>query len=178
VTDKGSDCELLRYKGGQQVSDGINLLISMLVRYPEISSICCEPDTKEIKFTFLLNNNENNINEFSKLINKCLNTLFHLKKGEVVNPFNIKYNTCGKLTVLDIYRKLDNLTSQELNLVISLTQEYFKNSLVVEVDDLTAEDQLFQEDLIGAMLDNLGQELTTQKLFAFREEGRVMVFNK
>ena len=175
---KGSDYELLRYKSGHQVSDSINLLISMLIRYPEISSICCKPDTKEIKFTFLLDDNENNINEFSKLINKCLDTLFYLKKGEVINPFNIKYNTCGKLTVLEIYRKLDNLTSQELNLIISLTQEYFKGSLVVEVEELAKEDQLFQEDLIGAMLDNLGQELTTQKFFAFREEGRVMVFNK
>jgi len=150
----------------------------MLVRYPEISSICCEPDTQEIKFTFLLNENENNINEFSKLVDKCLSTLFYLKKEEVTSPFNIKHNTCGKLTVLDIYRKLDNLTSQELNLIISLTQEYFKDSLVIEVEELTKEDQLFQEDLIGIMLDNLGQELTTQKLFAFREEGRVMVFNK
>lgn len=169
---------MLKYKIGQQVSDSINLLISMLVRYPEISSICCEPDKKEIKFTFLLNDNKNNINDFSKIINKCLNTLFYLKKGEVKNPFNIKYSICGKLTVLDIYRKLDNLTAQELNLIISLTQEYFRDSLVVEVDELTKEDQLFQEDLIGAMLDNLGQELTNQKLFAFREEGRVMVFNK
>jgi len=168
----------LRYKSGQQVSDSVSLLISMLVRYPEISSICCEPNTKEIKFTFLLNDNENNINEFSKLINKCLSTLFYLKKGEVINPFNIKYSTCGKLTVLDIYRKLDNLSAQELNLIISLTQDYFKDSLVVEVEELTKEDQLFQEDLIGAMLDNLGHELTNQKLFAFREEGRVMVFNK
>ena len=169
---------MLRYKSGQQVSDGINLLISMLVRYPEISSISCEPDTKEIKFTFLLNDNENSISEFSKLVNKSLTTLFGLNKEEVINPFNIKYSTCGKLTVLYIYRKLDNLTSQELNLIISLTQEYFKDSLIVEVEELTKEDQLFQEDLIGAMLDNFGQELATQKFFAFREEGRVMVFNK
>ena len=156
----------------------MSLLISMLVRYPEISSICCEPDTKEIKFTFLLNDNKSNIDEFSKLTNKCLDTLFYLEKGKAMNPFNVKYSTCGKLTVLDIYRKVDNLTAQELNLIISLTQEYFKDSLVVEMEELTQEDQLFQEDLISTMLDNLDQELTTRKLFAFREEGRVMVFNK
>jgi len=168
----------LRYKSGKQVSDGVGLLISMLVRYPEISSICCEPDSREIKFTFLLNDNDNNISEFSSLIDKCLSTLYYLEKGQVVNPFNIKYSTCGRLTVLDIYRKMENLSAQEVNLIISLTQDYFKNSIVVEVEELTKEDQLFQEDLIGTMLDNLGHEMMNQKLFAFREEGKVMVFNK
>lgn len=168
----------LRYKSGKQVSDSVGLLISMLVRYPEISSICCEPDSKEIKFTFLLNGNENNINEFSTIIDKCLTTLYYLEKGQVVNPFNIKHITCGRLTVLDICRKMDNLSAQEVNLIISLTQDYFRDSLVVEVEELTKEDQLFQEDLIGTMLDNLDHEMINQKLFAFREEGKVMVFNK
>lgn len=167
----------LQYKSGEKVSASVGLLISILVRYPEISSITCEPVSNEIKFTFLLNNNKKNFDDFLKLIRKCLHALYYLQKGHALNSYNINTNICGKLTVLDIHCKMDNLSIQEINLIISLTQEYFKHSLVIENDELTKEDQLFQEDIISVMLDNIGNEMVGQKLFAFRDEGKVMVFN-
>ncbi|MEW6625014.1 MAG: hypothetical protein AB1420_18175 [Bacillota bacterium] len=168
----------LKYKSGERVSDSVGLLISMLVRYPEISSIYYDPAKKEIKLCFLLNNNKKNVNNFVELLNKCIKTYNYLEGGQDNNLVSINYSSMGKITLIDIHSTLDFFSLQELNLIINLVRDYFQESLNVEMEELTREDQLFQEDLIGTILNNLRQEKTNQKLIAFREEGKVMVFNK
>ncbi len=168
----------LCFRSGEKVSDSVGLLISMLVRYPEISSIYYEPTREEIKFTFLLNKNTKNIDEFSDLLNKCLRTYNILENGKTLNNVSISYSVVGKITMVEIGRKIKHLSPQELNMIISLIQDYFYDELIVEVEELALEEQLLQEDLIGTILDNLNQETLKQRLIAYREEGRVMVFNE
>ncbi len=168
----------LKYRSGERVSDSVGLLISMLVRYPEISSIYYEPIKKEIKFTFMLNNNKEDINSYCQMMNKCVNTFYYLETGQALNPVNIKYNVLGNITLIDIHRNIKHLSSNELNLLITLTQDYFQESIVVEMEELTKEDQVLQEDMIGNILENVKKEEITQRLIAFREEGRVLVYNK
>ena len=64
-------------------------------------------------------------------------------------------------------------------MVIELVHMNFNQNLVSEKNDsLMEEDLLMQEELIEHMLENLKISSPEKNLIAFREEGRVLVFNK
>ena len=170
----------LRYKNGDDVSDSVGLLISILVRYPEVGSIHFEPDKNVIKFSFFLLSliPDSVVQIFKDRLSSCIKTFFYLHNSEYT-VLSIEDFVYEGLTLLEIKRDVESLTSSELSLIVQVARDAFEQQLAADQNEsLQEEDLLVQEELIGRMLDNVRYTVPDKRLIAFREEGRVLVFNK
>lgn len=171
---------VLKYKNGENVSDSVELLISMLVRYPEIGTINFDPETNNIKVTFMMLKlfQEQELEVFIKTLTSCLETL-HFFKGKEPEIIQVNYSFCEDVTLLEMKRDVSTLSGEEISLTTLIAKEYFGEFLMREGESESAGDELIgDEDLIGKLLENVRYAGSDKKLIAFREEGRVKVFNK
>jgi hypothetical protein len=170
----------LKYKNGDEVSDSIGLLISILVRYPEVGSTNYDPESRKLALTFTLSQLLDN-EPLQQFKNKCISCIetFHYLENRKPNILNLKYSAYEGLTVLEVQRDVETITHNEIALIISLLHQDFANILVADANDsLMEEDLELQEEMIGHALENIKGSTLDKKLIAFREEGRVLVFNK
>jgi len=169
----------LKYKNGNDVSDSISLLISILVRYPEVASINYEPNSHVLRFTFMCTKEIPEWDNFSSETISCLEAFnfFENRKAKVIG---LSHSKCDRLIMIEIQRDVNTLTAGEIALIISLMRNYFPQELFSDDNDylLLEEDLLVQEELICNMLEIIKDEAPNQKIIAFREDGRVLVFNK
>nr|WP_277998977.1 hypothetical protein [Moorella sulfitireducens] len=170
----------LKYKHGGEVSDSIGLLISILVRYPEVATINYEPGEQVLRFTFMLSRSLSGeiVREFASKFRKSLE-VFNYLEGREARTVNLKYTPYDQLTALEVQRDVATLSRDEIDLIIALVREEFASCLVAENNDnIMEEELLIQEELIDRMLESVRGTVPERRLIAFREEGRVMVFNK
>lgn len=169
---------VLQYRNGENVSDSMGLLISMLVMYPEIGTINFDPETNNIKITFIMLKiiPESVLEEFRKKILSCLET-FHYLESQTTGFLDFNYCYCEDITLLEYKRDVQSLTSDEISLTIAMVRESFNEYLINDNEEVE-EEHLFEEELIGKMLESVRYTVPDKKLIAFREEGRVLIFNK
>lgn len=169
----------LKYKNGENVSDSVGLLISILVRYPEVGTINFDPQTNNIRISFMLLRiiPESVLEKFRERMLSCLAT-FHFLEGINTELVEVNYSFCEDITVLEYKRDLDSLRGDEISLTIAMVRENFEEYILNEHNDSVEEDLMFQEELIGKMLENARYTVPDKKLVAFREDGRVLIFNK
>ena len=84
---------VLKYKNGENVSDGVGLLISMLVRYPEIGTINFDPETNNLKITFMMLKliPEPILEQFRTTLLSCLET-FHYLHVQKTKSLEVTYS--------------------------------------------------------------------------------------
>jgi hypothetical protein len=170
----------LKYKNGDDVSDSVGLLISILVRYPEIGTINFDPQSHELKLTFIIAGtfNDQEINNFTKELTESVKVYHQLEKIKA-KKLAIEWQTSDNYTVVDMKRDVDSLSRKELSFIIELFGIHFNQTLIAEVnEDIWEEDLTFQDEIIGNMLENIKSVMPDKKLIAYREEGKVLVFNK
>lgn len=163
-----------------QISDGVNLLISILVRYPEIGTINFNQEKNSLKFTFMLSGIPSS-HEFAAIKMHLLNSIdvYHMLECSEAWRADIQLTTHEQVAMLIVVRDVHTLSKGEIALLITLLREKFRDMLVVDCNDsMMEEDLLVQEELIDNMLENVKQHRTERSLIGFREDGRVMVFNK
>ncbi|MDA8233255.1 MAG: hypothetical protein M0Z31_00330 [Clostridia bacterium] len=170
----------LQSRQAADVSDTIGLLISILVRYSEVASINFDPQGQALKFTFI----------FSGYLSKEDQETFEVKLWDYLDAYllledkntevaSMQWIPYDKFSILELTRDVDTLSQEEIAIIITLVKEDFGHGLVSEnSDSIAEEDLMIQEELIGHMLENLKGSRQEKKLIAFREEGKVLVFNK
>lgn len=161
-------------------SDSIGLLISILVRYPEVGTINFDPLTQQIKFTFIFSTALDTVDfiNFENNLRDCIDTYNDLE-GRESKVIDISHKIYDNFTMLEINRDVETISQEEISLIIELVDSKFKNTLVTENNDyFLEEDLIMQEELIEHMLESLKSNKQEKNLIAFREEGRVLVFNK
>ncbi len=167
-------------KNDGRVSDGVHLLISLLVRYPEIGTISFEPDHHALKLTFMIQNKESvvNVKAVETLLNHSL-AAYHSLEGLSDITVQVQFVSIPPLVIVHLVRDVYSLGKSEIELVIAILKDQVGENLIVEQNSsLVEEELLFQEELIDNMLENIKNEDSDRRLFGIREEGRVMVFNK
>ncbi|TEB16629.1 hypothetical protein Psfp_01239 [Pelotomaculum sp. FP] len=170
-----------RYKGNRgNVTDSVGLLISILVRYPEVATINFDPENHLLKFTFIYSQSLGK-NELDNLHDKLMDSIevYNLLEGKEPKFVSLNHQVCSNLTMIEIQRDVDTLVQEEITLIVNLFHQYLHNNLVTEDNEqLVEEDLIAQDELIEHMLENIKCSKQEKSLFAFREEGRVLVFNK
>ncbi|MGE5576587.1 MAG: hypothetical protein ACM3TT_05250 [Syntrophothermus sp.] len=163
-----------------KTQNSIGLLISILVRYPEVGTIKYEPEQKALKFTFILNKRlaSERFKSFTKKLEESLSALAVVTQ-RVLAVLAVERFDYKQFTLIEVKRDVESLSQEEISLLSNLARDYFGNSLVMEGNELIQEeDQLLQEELIDHMLEDIKENLVEKDLIGFREEGRVFVFNK
>ena len=172
----------LQYKSKphDEVSDSVGLLISILVRYPEVGTINFDPLQNYLKFTFIFSGvlEESDLVKFKKMVIDSIDT-YNVLEDRSTKFVEVSSHECESFTMFEVIRDVTTLSQEEISLVIELVQMTFPNNLVTEKNEgLLEEDLLMQEELIEHMLENIRISSPEKNLIAFREEGRVLVFNK
>lgn len=165
---------------GGQISDGVNLLISILVRYPEVGAIDYNPENQSLKLTFMLSGipSDAELSATKKGIYDSI-AAYHMLEGYDNTFADISMNVCDQVAMLKMIRDVKTLSKGEIALIITLLRDGFKNRLITDQNDsMQEEDLLVQEELIEDMLENLKKAQAGHKLIGIREDGRVLVFNK
>ena len=167
-------------QGDEKVSSGINLLISILVRYPEIGTINFDAKNNTLKLTFMLSSIpvEKEYEAFRHLLKNSISA-YHLLEDTVESTVKIELSSCEQVAMLTIMRDVASLSKGEIALLISILRDYFTDMLVVDQNDALMEDELLiQEEVIVSMLEKVKAQRSNNGLIGIREDGRVFVFNK
>jgi hypothetical protein len=162
------------------VTDSVGLLISILVRYPEVATIDFDPENQLLKFTFIYSQMLGK-NELDNLRDKLMDSIevYNLLEGKEPRFISLTHQVCSNLTMIEIQRDVESLVQEEITLIVNLFHQYLNTNLVTEESEQYVEEDLIaQEELIEHMLENIKCSKQEKPLFAFREEGRVLVFNK
>ncbi|RKO68092.1 hypothetical protein [Desulfofundulus salinus] len=166
--------------GREDVTDSVGLLISILVRYPEVATINFDPGRQVLKFTFIASRVLNR-REIAAVKEKLLDSIevFSMLEGKQTRVSLIDHQICDHLTMIEVQRDVETLVQEEIALIVQLLRQLLNDNLVAEANDsLFEEDLLIQEEIIEHMLDSMRAAAEDKHLFAFREDGRVLVFNK
>jgi len=164
----------------QQLSNGVNLLISILVRYPEIGTVSFAPPNNYLTLKFMLSAIPSII-EFSTIKQLLIDsiTAYTMLEGLPIEAFNIELFPYGQVAIVNIVRDINTIAKNELSLITALLRENFEKYLIIEPNDyLLEEDLLLQEEVIENMLENIKYHPPAQPLIGIRENGRVLIFNK
>jgi hypothetical protein len=172
----------LHYSNGETISESSGLLISILMRYPEISTISYNPDDNiiSLSFSFAHCPGEERFVESKKRLLDCLQTYSFLE-GKTMPELFINWTTSDEISVLKVAYDVAALSKSEISLIISYLQEEFGDCLMKDLEPgepMGEDDLLLQEEFIGYMLENFKGAVPRKKLIAYREEGKVHVFKK
>lgn len=169
-----------KYQGAEDVTDGVGLLVSILVRYPEVATINFDPGQQIVKFNFIITGVPDSleIDRFNLLLMDSIEA-YNTLEGKSARLTMVHYHQCDCFTMIEIHRDMETLAREEIDMIVSLLRDKLEDSLVADENHLLyEEDLLVQEEIIDHMLESVRGGCGDKKLYAFREEGRVLVFNK
>lgn len=158
----------------------VSLLISMLVRYPEVGSVKYEPRQQTIKIGLILTG-ELSDEVWATIEPAIIDTVEVYQMIEQREPeiLELERESFGNLTALSITRDVVTMTPEEIYIIIEFFKERFAGRLVAEQVDWSGEEEMIaQDELIENVLADLEGSRTGRNLIAIREDGRVMVFQK
>lgn len=161
-------------------ADGVSLLVSILICYPEIGTISFDPTIESLKMTFVLDDLDIN-DEYTTLKNRLYSSIlsYHALEGIKNSSISIKKESFENTVFINVIRDVATLSRGEIALITALIKECFWEHLITDDNDAIREEELLvQEEAIDRMLFNVHKSREMSKLIGIREDGRVMIFNK
>ncbi|MGE5654753.1 MAG: hypothetical protein ACM3ZQ_10925 [Bacillota bacterium] len=163
----------------RNAATGANLLVALLLRYPAIGSASVDTSGKQLRFTFLVSDRgSDQAALWVRHLEEMLNAYFALERTHPEHC-ELKYEAHAGLGLIHIKRDLNSIKQGEIALIVEAVEEQLGSDLRSEGPDfsLAQDDLLMQEEWIGYMLENIRTGDEPQSLLAFREGGRVLVYN-
>ena len=160
--------------------ESINLLTSLLVRYPELCTINFTPKGRLLKLSFIIKEElkKCSYTKFCNELVECVSTYLFFESRTEPRYFKISHTSGPGITVIEITRDANTLRQKEIALIINYLYDNFQQIVVCDELSFKEDDFLEQDDFICDMLDNLRIKTPKNKLIAVREEGRVLVFKR
>lgn len=170
---------MVRRKESSVSPDSIDFFISIMLRYPEIATVKYDPDRCKVKFTFILSEIVNSLeqNKFKDILVKSLETYYQLE-GKRFPEIDLAITNCDQITLIEISRDIQSLYPNEIGIMVALFRESFGKIAVVDSFAVVEDDLPYREEIIRHTLESLKKDQLENRLIALREEGRVLVFNK
>lgn len=168
------------WKEGESFSNSMSLIAFLLVRYPEIGTVRFDPEQKTFQFSFILNKilAETEFGSFKENLLLSINAISDLQERNS-GSVQIKFSVCDGLSFVEILRDIDSLSQEEIALIVGVVNRYFQGALLLDQqENIQEEDVLLQEEMIEHMLEDLKDSRQEKRLIGFREEGRVLIFNR
>ena len=164
----------VKNKESNYYNHSTGLLVSILLRYPEIGTISCSKEAQTITFKFLISPNYNY--ELLKEKLKQALEIYHSFEGGKMEVCLIE-KLEQEVNLLAITRDIVSLNFNEVNLIVEFLKNELKKDLIIDEIILLKDEVLFQEDVINHLLANIRINGTENNITAIREDGRVLVFN-
>lgn len=151
-----------------------SLLVSAMLRYPEIGTMSCLQESQAIVLKFIVSDYHN----FKVLDEKLKQALdiFHKIEGREMSLLEVTMQE-SEPGILIIKRDIASMSQTEMNLMVEMIKMECENNLLKEDSPLQEEDLFFQDEIINHMLAVLRSNGTEKSITAIRDEGKVLVFN-
>ncbi|NPV92277.1 MAG: hypothetical protein HPY50_16050 [Firmicutes bacterium] len=153
-----------------------DLLISIMLRYPEIGTVKYNPRYKFLQFTFIIleSLDRQRLEDFAVLLPKALDAYSYLEKRRP-GKIKVEYSIEGGVTLVMVTRDVDTLNPDEITFVVEFFKDWFDTE---SREDVFEEEILFQEEIIRQSLEQTKKTRNSRSTIALREEGQVIVYNK
>lgn len=155
---------------------GLDIFISASLKYPELNAIKFQTDRELIIFEFAIKGRIafQQKTLFEQKTKDCLNLFYKMKDKQAVS-LDYEFRENSGISLLRFYRDVKSLSEEEIELFVLLLREHFADLLLRDNNSIIAEDSL-KRQLKKNLLSKAGNEKATD-FFAYREEGRVFVYN-
>lgn len=169
-------------KGKKPNMDGINLLVSILVCYPEIGTVSYEPGDDALHFSFALREvpQRASYEKVGSLIKESILT-YHSLEGYDEARIEIFLEGQGHTAFFHIVRDVRSISQGEISVISTIMREHFGDILIMDPDGEPGDfeiDVAAHEEAIDHMIGSLKLTRMQNRMIGIREEGRVLVFNK
>jgi hypothetical protein len=168
-------------KRDDRISRSVSLLVSMLVRYPEVATVKYEPRQQTIRMGLIFKGPLQD-SEWDRVEQDLFDTIevYHLMQQREPGALEMEREEFGDMTSVALTRDVATFTPEEIYTIVEFFKERFAGRLMAESVDwpVTEDDMMAQDELIEDILADLENSRTSKNLIAIREEGRLMVFRK
>ena len=166
-------------RDGESFTNSMSLIVSLLIRYPEIATLKLNPEDHSLIFSFIFRYKFTTEEKraFREELGMSLEALAVLDQ---VHPqiIDVKFKREHDLSFLEIKRDIASFSPEELSLIIKIINDRYEQVVIKEAEGETGEeDLLFQEEMIAHMMEEMKETPQEKELIGIREEGRVMIFN-
>ena len=162
-----------------QSNDSVHLLVSLLVRHPELSRVTITPRFSAIAFFFVVRGAlaQAEARAFKQTLTEHVRAL-HALSGVDETTTRIALASSDDLTFVEIERDAKTVGREEIALIVALTAEAFGERLIVNppADDAGEEEMGAQDDHVGSALDAVRNGRQRKGLVGFRDDRRVLVY--
>lgn len=161
-------------------SSTAGLLVSILIRYPEIGALHYDPALRALKFTFMVKREVDDA-ELDALRSTVIDSLEAYAVLTNSGPPEVAVGRVeyGDMTMIEVTRDIRTLNAGDIAILVSLLKERFGDDLASEPADPLAEEEAYvQDEYIEDLLDDMKISGIDKSLIGFRDSGRVVVFNK
>ena len=162
----------------------VQLMGSMLVRYPEIKTAVYDAKTYQLTVDLEVKGEgtQQKLQYFANMLIESIKTHRHLEGYREIPGIEVSANRIGNEAVLvHVARDIRKLSAAEMDLMADLAAECFGKDLQLDptVED-TMEDRTItdQEQLFDLLLQRVPDFPPEQSLIGYREMGRVVVYNR
>lgn len=158
---------------------GLDAIISAFISYSEFSSVKYDVKSNIIKIEVPLNDNIDK-EQRRQFITSCRQSMTLYFKMTGVKPvkFDMDFIEKSGIIILRLYRDSKTLRGQELELFVQLLRQAFAALLIRDDNDISAMANSLG-DIKQSLLQKIKQSYDSyHSIFAYRDEGRVFVFNK
>lgn len=156
---------------------GLGTLIAVMMRYPEVSAVQCDPEANTMSITFILPRaiEETLWQGFSDQLQEVLGSYRDIT-GRPLHHLELNRTEFGDVTSIELRRDTKTVSVEEVGMAIEVLRDAFDGGAIADPHDLLEEEMMLQEETIQERLADLIQHGCGQ-LVALRDEGRVVVFN-
>lgn len=170
-----------RGRGSGQESLSINWLVSVLIHFPEVYALNFNINQQKFKYSYMVGR-ELEEEEFEGLKKVLLESLYVydeivLKKRA---PSSLVKNSFYGLTLVELTRETRAVSLEEIHIVNSVLKDFFDAELISEHPkklNQFKEDLERHQELIKYLTINCSSS-RQENIFAFRQEGKVFIFDK
>ena len=160
-------------------NDSVNLVVSLLVRHPELSRVIIKPRSSAIAFFFIVRASlsATDATAFRDDILAHLRA-FHQLDRERSPKIAVRVRADEELTFVEIERDARTLARDEISLIVTFVAQTFGERLLVNppAEDAGEDEFGSQEDTVGSALDAVRRAKQRKGLVGFREERRVLIY--
>ncbi|MEA4924323.1 MAG: hypothetical protein VB084_03340 [Syntrophomonadaceae bacterium] len=158
---------------------GLDTILSVFIRYSELSAVKYDVKSDTVKIETALSDkvDETKRNNFIDCCQKSMALFYEMTKIQPIK-FALSFMENAGITILRLYRDGKTLQEQEMELFVRLLRQEFASLLIKDDNDIAT---LVNGagDIKKTLMQKLHQSYDSyHNIFAYRDEGRVFVFNK
>ena len=159
--------------------EGSHLLATILVVYPEVSTVSYEPEDGMLRLSFAMTGKpeQEAFQQFAQMVIDSIEAYHHLE-GFSNAKIEMYIEGAGTTSFLHVKRDIASLSRGELSIIAELVEERFRDELILDGPEGTVDTDFLiaQEDHLEQVLGMVRQLKIPDRLVGIREHERVVVY--